>query len=115
MRKLFAKKQEAARKDVECAFGVLQSRWAIVKGAARGWHLPIIADIMYACIIMHNMIVKEEEENVTFWSDDPLASTSSSYTVTDQPVQGVPPDVCNVMARSARCAKKNYTYASKRI
>ncbi|XP_047979092.1 uncharacterized protein LOC125221010 [Salvia hispanica] len=101
MRKLFAKKQEAARKDMERAFRVLQSRWAIVKGAARGWHCPIIVDIMYAYIIMHNMIVEYEEENVTFWSDNPLASTSSSYIVTDPPVQGVPPDVRNVMACSA--------------
>ena len=67
----------------------------------RGWHRPLIAYIMYACIIMHNMIVEDEEENVTFWSDDPLASTNSSYTVTDPPVHGVPPDVRNVMARSA--------------
>ncbi|XP_047978853.1 protein ALP1-like [Salvia hispanica] len=89
-RKLFAKKQEAARKDVERAFGVLQLRWAIVKGAARDWHRPLIADIMYACIIIHNMIVEDEGENVTLWSDDPLASTSSSYTVTNPPVQGVP-------------------------
>ena len=29
-------KQEAARKDVERAFRVLQARWSIVKGAARG-------------------------------------------------------------------------------
>ncbi|XP_047949139.1 protein ALP1-like [Salvia hispanica] len=100
-RKLFAKKQEAARKDVERAFGVLQSRWAIVKGPARGWHRPLIADIMYACIIMHNMIVEDEGDNATDWSDDPLVSASSSYTVTDPTVQGVPPDVRNVMARSA--------------
>ncbi|XP_047961970.1 protein ALP1-like [Salvia hispanica] len=100
-RKLFAKKQEAARKDVERAFGVLQSRWAIVKGPARGWPRPLIADIMYACIIMHNMIVEDEGDNATDWSDDPLVSASSSYTVTDPIVQGVPPDVRNVMARSA--------------
>ncbi|XP_047965192.1 uncharacterized protein LOC125209648 [Salvia hispanica] len=31
-RVLFAQKQEVARKDVERTFGVLQSRWVIVKG-----------------------------------------------------------------------------------
>ncbi|XP_042006035.1 uncharacterized protein LOC121754797 [Salvia splendens] len=71
-RSLFAQKQEATQKDVELAFGVLQARWAM-----------------------------DERENVTLWSDDPLASTTSNYTVTAPPVQGVPPDMRNVMARSA--------------
>jgi hypothetical protein len=33
----FAKEQEACRKDVERAFGVLQSRWAIVRHLAKAW------------------------------------------------------------------------------
>ncbi|XP_020266798.1 uncharacterized protein LOC109842316 [Asparagus officinalis] len=42
-KKYFAMKQEACRKDVERAFGVLQSRFAIVAGSARFWkkHAPI--------------------------------------------------------------------------
>ncbi|XP_042472534.1 uncharacterized protein LOC122055231 [Zingiber officinale] len=32
-RKIFKERQEAARKDVERAFGVLQSRWAMIKGS----------------------------------------------------------------------------------
>ncbi|XP_074336572.1 uncharacterized protein LOC141673729 [Apium graveolens] len=36
-RKLFSKYQESQRKDVERAFGVLQSRFAIVRGPARFW------------------------------------------------------------------------------
>ncbi|GJU96590.1 ALP1-like protein isoform X1 [Tanacetum coccineum] len=51
-RKKFKEMQEAARKDVERAFGVLQSRWAIIRGAARFWHTKTMNDIIYACIIL---------------------------------------------------------------
>ncbi|XP_073291152.1 uncharacterized protein [Primulina huaijiensis] len=37
-RKLFKERLESARKYVEWAFGVLQSRWAIVRGPARYWY-----------------------------------------------------------------------------
>ena len=59
-RKYFAKAQEAARKDVERAFGVLQSRFAIVRGPARIWDTETLGMIMRACVIMHNMIVEDE-------------------------------------------------------
>ena len=52
--------QEAARKDVERAFGVLQARFAIVQGPARIWDLETLSNIMKACIIMHNMIIEDE-------------------------------------------------------
>ena len=61
-KKYFAKAQESVRKDVERAFGVLQSRFAIVRGAARYWDEETLDDIMKACIIMHNMIVEDEGE-----------------------------------------------------
>ncbi|XP_008668743.1 uncharacterized protein [Zea mays] len=61
-RRYFAKAQEALRKDVERAFGVLQSRFAIVRGPARFWDEETLGDIMKACVIMHNMIVEDEEE-----------------------------------------------------
>jgi hypothetical protein len=56
----FAKAQEAARKMVERAFGVLQARFAIVRGPARFWDTETLAMIMKACVIMHNMIVEDE-------------------------------------------------------
>ena len=45
-KQLFARKQEAHRKDVERAFGVLQSRFAIVAGPTRLWNKRILHDIM---------------------------------------------------------------------
>ncbi|XP_020255247.1 uncharacterized protein LOC109832226 [Asparagus officinalis] len=58
----FAMKHEACRKDVERAFGVLQSRFAIVAGSARFWKKHVLHDIMTACIIMHNMIIEDERD-----------------------------------------------------
>ena len=43
--KYFAKAQEAVRKDVERAFGVLQSRFAIVRGPARFWDKDTLREI----------------------------------------------------------------------
>ena len=61
-KKYFAMRQEACRKDVERAFGVLQSRFAIVAGPARFWSKSVLHDIMTTCIIMHNMIVEDERD-----------------------------------------------------
>jgi hypothetical protein len=58
--KNFAKAQESQRKDVERAFGVLQARFAIVRGPARLWDEATLRDIMTACVIMHNMIIEDE-------------------------------------------------------
>ena len=60
-RKLFAQRQESARKDVERAFGVLQSRFAIIRGPSRFWDASKMKNIIYACIILHNMIVEDEQ------------------------------------------------------
>ena len=58
--KFFAKAQEACRKDIERAFGVLQAHFAIVRGPARYWDLETLGEIMTACIILHNMIIEDE-------------------------------------------------------
>ena len=38
--------QEAARKDVERAFGVLQARWGIVRSAAMMWESETLPQLM---------------------------------------------------------------------
>ena len=58
----FAKRQEAVRKDVERCFGVLQARFAIIKNMCRHWSMEVIADIMFACCILHNMILDDERD-----------------------------------------------------
>ncbi|GKA65442.1 ALP1-like protein [Tanacetum coccineum] len=56
----FKRVQEAARKDIERAFGVLQGRWGIIRQPARAMQINILKRIMYCCIILHNMILKDE-------------------------------------------------------
>ncbi|XP_019183666.1 PREDICTED: uncharacterized protein LOC109178499 [Ipomoea nil] len=73
-KKLFATMQEACRKDVESAFGVLQSRFAIVKGPAFFWDKRVLHDIMTSCIIMHNMIIEDEcdeQADIQRWREAP--------------------------------------------
>ncbi|XP_047979207.1 uncharacterized protein LOC125221126 [Salvia hispanica] len=44
----------------------------------RFWFKEVIADVIYACIIMHNMIVEQEVGYVTDWVDDEAGSSSST-------------------------------------
>ena len=39
---------------------MLQARFAIVRGPARFWHHEDLTFTMKACIILHNMIIKDE-------------------------------------------------------
>ena len=59
-KKHFARVQETCRKDVKCAFGILQARFSIVRGPARFWNEATLNDIMNACIILHNMIIEDD-------------------------------------------------------
>jgi len=61
-KKYFATAQEACRKDVERALGVMQARFTIVRGPARFWDEDTLGQIMRACVIMNNMIVEDESD-----------------------------------------------------
>ncbi|XP_048619576.1 putative nuclease HARBI1 isoform X1 [Brassica napus] len=79
---LFAKVQEATRKEVERAFGVLQARFAIVKNPALSLDKEKIGKIMRACIILHNMIVENERGGYTLYDTSEFEegdSTRSSH------------------------------------
>ncbi|XP_021751024.1 uncharacterized protein LOC110716688 [Chenopodium quinoa] len=88
---LFAKLQEARRKDVERAFGVLQARFAIIWNPALARDTSMLGKIMIACIIMHNMIVEDERDMYKTYYDpneyDQATNASSSNRNTEEPFQ----------------------------
>ncbi|XP_059668973.1 uncharacterized protein LOC132314078 [Cornus florida] len=57
--KLSTQKQEACRKDVERAFGVLQSKWTITQGPVHFWDKGDLCLIMKTYIILHNIIIED--------------------------------------------------------
>lgn len=61
--RLFAECQESIGKDVERALGVLQARFAIIRGLARNMDKAELGMIMKACVICHNMIVEDERDS----------------------------------------------------
>ncbi|CAL8170059.1 unnamed protein product [Prunus armeniaca] len=75
--KFFDAYQEGYRKDVERCFGILQARWAIIRGAARLFDEEVLRSIMMTCIILHNMIVEDEYDYDVdeLYEPDPMNTT----------------------------------------
>nr|XP_043616870.1 uncharacterized protein LOC122588749 [Erigeron canadensis] len=57
--KMFKTAQEAARKDIERAFGVLKGKWHIIDRLFRQRSLGTIRNLVYACVILYNMIIQD--------------------------------------------------------
>ena len=66
----FAKRQEARRKEVERAFGVLKAKFGILTTPCRLWFLEEMSVIMKACIILHNMSVEERVSQEELLAED---------------------------------------------
>ena len=75
--------QEAARKDVERCFGVLQARFAIVNGPSRFWNAADMKCIMKTCIILHNMIVEDKRDDMAldYEYDGPSDTSAVAFEV----------------------------------
>ena len=73
--------QEAVRKDIERAFGILQRKFHILVKAIEYWFLGDIADIVYCCVTLHNMMVVErvarDEMDAVDWYEDSNARQRS--------------------------------------
>nr|XP_043638157.1 uncharacterized protein LOC122609164 [Erigeron canadensis] len=63
--KVMKKLQESARKDVERAFRILIYKWAIIERPTQMKNKEKIVNIMYACVILHNMILKEDGNTIS--------------------------------------------------
>jgi hypothetical protein len=63
-REHFVKMQESVRKDVSRrCFGILQAHFAIIQNSCRLWQIDTIYEVMFACAILHNMIIEDERDN----------------------------------------------------
>ena len=103
--KNFSKWQEAVRKDIERAFGVLQARWAILSKPARRWEKEFLDDIVKCCVILHNMIAEDErelptEEQCEFNNfEGQIVTPEFSITVEDSMVDTALSPFANVLER----------------
>ncbi|KAF5463416.1 hypothetical protein F2P56_019333 [Juglans regia] len=59
----FVQAQGSARKDIERAFGILQQRFAILRGPFRMFKVKKLTNIMMSCVILHNMIIEDERDD----------------------------------------------------
>jgi hypothetical protein len=59
---VFINAQAAWRKDVECSFGLLKSRFNIIAVPGRSYSQRTFGLIMRACVILHNMIIDDERD-----------------------------------------------------
>ena len=74
--KLFAAKQEAKRKDIERAFGILQARFHVLTSGCRLWDREAMALVIRTCVILHNLIIDHERKT----GEDPSYIDGVEYT-----------------------------------
>ena len=72
----FTQLQESCRKDIERAFGILKIRFNILRHRLRYWTIEKVRNVVYCCVILHNMVIKmqpedEDELRMDFLADEP--------------------------------------------
>ncbi|KAI3776682.1 hypothetical protein L1987_46470 [Smallanthus sonchifolius] len=81
----FKKVQGSARKDVERAFGGLKAKWGILRRPARSHKQEKIRNVVYACMLLHNMIIKDDRKAISpVYIRDPLTDTVIDNNVLSQ-------------------------------
>ncbi|GJW91998.1 ALP1-like protein [Tanacetum coccineum] len=97
-------RQESARKDVEHAFGVLQGRWRLIQQPTRAYEVNTLCRIMYAGIIMHNMILEDQNMSVV--------DLKHVYSNPARSMQTMWIDRCETQRRKAKELRDRDTYSS---
>lgn len=97
--KLFAQRQESARKDVECAFGILKACFRVVETPTHLWLIANISDIMTACVIMRNMIVEDEGH---VWDTEDLEFEGDYEIEPPEHTFGTPQHIARLLERDSQ-------------
>nr|GFC05148.1 hypothetical protein [Tanacetum cinerariifolium] len=71
---VFKRRQKGARKDVKRAFGIVHERWGFIQQPARAYTVNILRQIMYTCIILHYMILKDKKFMISEMNDNYISS-----------------------------------------
>jgi hypothetical protein len=56
---LFSTNLESLRKDVECVFGILKSRWGCLDRGFKYRQIKVCGDIFRTCAVLYNMMLSE--------------------------------------------------------
>jgi drug/metabolite transporter superfamily protein YnfA len=82
---MFVVCQEGAQEEVYRAFGVLKAHFHILASLGRSFHHYVCGVIMCACIIMYNMIIKDEcEESYDMLGYKIIKSSVATLTITSK-------------------------------
>ncbi|GJS10876.1 ALP1-like protein [Tanacetum coccineum] len=61
--------REFTERCSERAFWCFSRSWGIIQQPARSYHVNTIRRVMYSCIILHNMILKDQKMTVFDWNE----------------------------------------------
>ena len=64
--KKYTKLQEALRKDVERAYGVLKIRFQCLENPSKLWSIARVKNMVLTCIVIHNLIISMQCADIFF-------------------------------------------------
>ncbi|CAH1446713.1 unnamed protein product [Lactuca virosa] len=77
----FKRAQEKVRKDVKRVFGALKKRWHILKYLAPYMEEKKMSEVMYTCIILHNMILEDEGNVICEYNENEIVPPTRPFEV----------------------------------